>query len=110
MGLLFRKKSDDERLSLTDSLELVLNFNGDVLRFKTGNGDEMGSVKVSDLRQNLITELGADAQTVEPDKMVVLLENDRIKAKVCFKYIYGRNNNGILLTESINSVILVRLK
>lgn len=104
------KKSEDERMSLNDSLEIVLNFNGDVLKFMNAGGEELGMLRVSDLRSKITTLHNQETQSVEPEEMIAMVENDRIKAKVCFKYIYGKLKNSSAVTESINSVILVKLK
>ena len=105
------KRDDDEKIELSDSLSVVLNFNGDELKFKTTEGELLGSVKISDLEKKLKNENHKVNEQIEPEKLNLVCENDRLKARVCLKYVYGRRlDSESLITESINSVILIKMK
>lgn len=106
------KRDDNERINLTDSLFVVLNFNGDELKLKSADGSLLGSLKISDLRQRLNAQGITDSGSADAEDLISFVENDKVKLQVQFKYVNGRliNNGASSVTESINSMVLLKLK
>ena len=105
------KRDDNEKIELADSVLVVLNFDGNELKFLDTKGELLGVVKISEIHQKLVVDQQHTTGQFEPDKMFLMIDNDKLKAAVHFRYIYGKlSQTKIPDTENINSTILIKFK